>query len=68
MWKYLTKEQSNSFLLSLCLLDNKVDKEVIRTLYSISNRVEQNYKIYRIKKKNGKFRMIYEPNATLKYI
>lgn len=69
MWKYITKEQTEEFLLSLNLLDNKLnDKDKINKLYSISNNIENNYKIFKIKKRNGKFRTIYEPNYTLKSI
>ena len=67
MWKYIDKEKSKEFLLSLGLLnDNISDKDKIIKLYSISNKVEKNYKIFKIKKRNGKYRTIYEPNYTLK--
>ena len=69
MWKYIDKEKSKEFLLSLGLLkDNISDKDKIIKLYSISNNVEKNYKIFKIKKRNGKYRTIYEPNYTLKEI
>lgn len=69
MWKYTTKEQCNQFLLSLNLINNKCsNKEKIIKLYTISNNVESNYKIFKIKKSNGKYRKIYEPNGTLKHI
>lgn len=72
MWKYITQEQCNQFLLSLNLIDNKLietsDTNKIKTLYSISNNIENNYRIFKIKKHNGGFRTIYEPNSTLKYI
>ena len=69
MWKYIDKEKSKEFLLSLGLLkDNITDKDKIIKLYSISNNVEKNYKIFKIKKRNGKYRTIYEPNYTLKEI
>ena len=69
MWKYITKKQINEFLLSLNLLeDNLNDKDKINKLYSISNNIENNYKVFKIKKRNGKFRTIYEPNYTLKSI
>jgi len=38
------------------------------TLYSLSNNIERNYKVYKIKKNNGGFRIIYEPNSLLKQI
>ena len=67
MWKYITKEQTEEFLLSLNLIDSKlIDKEKIKMLYSISNNIENNYKIFKIKKRNGKYRTIYEPSYTLK--
>ena len=69
MWKYINKQDINNFLLSLNLIDNKlIDKDKIKELYSISNNIEDNYKIFKIKKRNGKYRTIYEPNSTLKYI
>lgn len=68
MWKYITKKQCNDFLLSLHLIDNKNTNEYLKELYSISNNIENNYKTFKIKKNNGKYRNIYEPNKTLKYI
>lgn len=69
MWKYITKEDCNKFLLSLNLIDSKLnDKEKIKLIYSISNNIENNYKVYKIKKHNGKLRTIYEPNYLLKLI
>lgn len=69
MWKYITKDQVEHFLLSLNLLDDKLsNKEKIKKLYSISNNIENNYRIFKIKKRNGKYRTIYEPNYTLKTI
>ena len=69
MWKYINKQDINNFLLSLNLIDNKlIDKDKIKKLYSISNNIEDNYRVFKIKKRNGKYRTIYEPNGTLKYI
>ncbi|MGN1342075.1 MAG: reverse transcriptase family protein [Bacilli bacterium] len=68
MWKYIGKEECNEFLLSLKLFNCQDKKKYLDTLYSVSNNVENNYKIYKIKKKNGKYRTIYEPNALLKHI
>lgn len=68
MWKYIGKEECNKFLLSLKLFNCQDKKKYLNTLYSVSNNVENNYKIYKIKKKNGKYRTIYEPNALLKHI
>ncbi len=64
-----TKEQCNDFLLSLNLIDNKIsDKYYLETLYTISNRIEKNYQIYKIKKHNGNYRTIYSPSPLLKTI
>ncbi len=64
-----TKEEIKSILLSLNLLSTKIpEKETIKILYSISNRIERNYKVYKIKKRNGKYRTIYSPNPLLKNI
>lgn len=68
MWRYANKDTCNSFLLSLHLLKETDEKKYIKKLYSISNNIEKNYKIFKIKKHNGKLRTIYEPNRTLKYI
>ena len=52
MWKYITKSQTLEFLLSLNLLDlNLTDEEKIKKLYSISNNIENNYNIFKIKKR-----------------
>ena len=68
MWKYIGKNECNQFLLSLNLINCKDEKNYIKTIYSISNNIEKNYKIYKIKKHNGKYRTIYEPNKILKQI
>lgn len=68
MWKYIGTKECNEFLLSLNLINCKDDKKYIKTIYSISNNIEKNYKIYKIKKRNGKYRTIYEPNLILKQI
>ena len=68
MWKYIGTKECNDFLLSLNLFNCKDEKKYIKTLYSISNNIEKNYKIYKIKKRNGKYRTIYEPNSLLKHI
>ena len=68
MWKYIGTKECNEFLLSLNLLNCKDLKKYIKTIYSISNNIEKNYKIYKIKKCNGKYRTIYEPNSILKQI
>ena len=68
MWKYTGIKKCNEFLLSLRLFDCKNDKKYIQTLYSLSNQMEKNYKIYKIKKNNGGYRTIYEPNSLLKHV
>lgn len=68
MWKYIGSKECNEFLLSLNLFDCKDEKKYIKTLYSIANKIESNYKIYKIKKNNGNFRTIYEPSPLLKKI
>ena len=68
MWKYIGTKECNEFLLSLNLINCKDEKKYIKTIYSISNNIEKNYKIYEIKKRNGKYRTIYEPNLILKQI
>ena len=65
MWKYLTNDLYKEFLLSLNLVDSET---YMKKLYSISNNIENNYKVFKIKKSNGSFRKIYEPNGTLKHI
>ena len=68
MWKYIGTKECNEFLLSLNLINCKDEKKYIKIIYSISNNIEKNYKIYKIKKHNGKYRTIYEPNSILKHI
>ena len=68
MWKYIGIKECNEFLLSLNLFNCKDDKKYIKLLYSISNSKEKNYTMYKIKKKNGKYRTIYAPNPCLKHI
>lgn len=68
MWKYIGTKECNEFLLSLHLFDCLDEKKYIKTLYSLSNKIENNYRIYKIKKRNGQYRTIYEPNPLLKHI
>ena len=68
MWKYIGTKECNDFLLSLNLINCKDKDKYIKTIYSISNNIEKNYKVYKIKKRNGKYRTIYEPNSMLKQI
>lgn len=67
--KIQTKEECNNFLLSLHLINKNIsDKDKIRLLYTITNPIEKNYKVYKIKKHNGNYRTIYSPNPLLKSI
>ena len=67
--KIQTKEECNNFLLSLHLINKNIsDKDKIRLLYTITNPIEKNYKVYKIKKHNGSYRTIYSPNPLLKSI
>lgn len=68
MWKYIGIKECNEFLLSLHLFNSKDDKKYLKTIYSITNNIENNYKVYKIKKHNGKLRTIHEPNKLLKHI
>lgn len=68
MWKYIGTKECNDFLLSLNLISCKDKDKYIKTIYSISNNIEKNYNVYKIKKRNGKYRTIYEPNSMLKQI
>lgn len=68
MWKYTSIAECNNFLLSLNLINCKDSKKYIKTIYSISNNIVNNYKVFKIKKRNGKLRTIYEPSNVLKHI
>lgn len=68
MWKYIGTKECNDFLLSLNLINCKDKKKYIKILYSLSNNIERNYKKYKIKKRTGGYRIIYQPNDILKQI
>lgn len=68
MWKYLTDDIYNDFLLSLNLVDSNDIRKVKKQLYCISNNIDYNYEEKIIKKKNGKPRFLYEPSVSLKII
>lgn len=68
MWKYIGTQEAKDFLISLRLIDCSDENKYIKTLYTISNNIKEHYKIYKIKKKNGKERTIFEPSEILKYI
>ncbi len=56
------------FLLSLFLVEEtKSEKEYFQKLYMLSNHIVENYKIFYIRKRNGKVRTIYEPSKMLKF-
>ena len=68
MWKYLTNDKYNDFLLSLNLVNTTDIKMVKKILYNISNNIDANYDELIIRKKNGKPRFIHEPSSELKII
>ena len=73
MWYCLHETEVNNIAIVLEQINfDKDTKEglnkYIKTLYSISNNIEKNYKVYKLKKRNGKYRTIYEPNPLLKHI
>lgn len=68
MQKYIGVKECNEILLSLNLFNCKDEKKYIKTIYSISNNIKRYYKIYKIKKRNGNYRTIYEPDSLLKNI
>ena len=68
MWKYLSKDMEKEFLLSLNLIDGNNETDILNKLYTISNNKEKNYHIFKITKRNGKTRTIYEPYPNLKII
>ncbi len=70
MWQHLTKSKINEFILSLNLTfyEKLSDKEKLKLIYTISNHAEKHYKVFKIPKRNGGYRTIYEPDYTLKSI
>lgn len=64
----IDKENNSSILLSLNLLDIKDNKKYIKTIYSISNNIINNYQIFKLKKCSGGYRTIYKPSNILKNI
>lgn len=70
MWNHLTKNKINEFILSLNLIDddNLTDKQKLKLLYTLSNEIEKHYRVFKIPKKKGGYRTIYEPDLTLKRI
>ena len=68
MWKYTGVKECNDFLLSLNLLNCNDNKKYIRTLYTLANNQNKNYKVYKIKKRSGTYRIIHEPSPLLKFV
>lgn len=69
MWKYLDKDNIKKCILDLNLINNNWDdNKKIRTIYTLSNNVEKHYRKLKIKKKNGDYRYLLEPDALLKSI
>jgi len=69
MYKYLTKDDIKNAILGLNLVKGKTsDKAKIKLLYALSNNIENNYREFTIKKKNGGARILAEPTDTLKSI
>lgn len=61
-------ENNNDILLSLFLLDQEDKKKYIKTLYVLSNDIFGNYRTFKIKKRNNKYRTVYEPKYLLKQV
>lgn len=70
LWKYLTKEHCQEFLLSLRLLDGTTlsPEQQLACLYSVSNQIESHYHVHRIPKRDGTMRTIHAPDPLLKLI
>ena len=68
MWRYTGVKECNEYLLSLFLFDCNDSKKYIKTLYSLSNNTNHEYRMFKIKKRNGKYRTIYEPSPLLKKV
>ncbi len=68
MWKYFTKEHNKEFILSLNLINKDNNKEVLTTLYNLSNNKEKYYTRKYILKKDGTKRELLVPNYYLKQI
>lgn len=68
MWKYTGVNECNEFLLSLDLFNCKDKRKCIKTLYTLANSQEKNYREFKIKKRNSTWRTIYEPGKMLKFV
>lgn len=70
MFKYLDENMMREIILSFQLIDNNdmSDDKKMKILYALSNNIENNYRDFKIKKKNGGYRTISEPSYILKSI
>lgn len=70
IWKYITTDQCNDFLLSFNLLapTNLSPEKQLACLYAVSNSIESHYTTTYLKKKTGGHRVIHEPSPLLKKI
>lgn len=68
MWKYAGTKECNELLQSFNLLDCKDANKYTRTLYAVSNSIKKNYRTFKIKKRDGGDRTVYEPFPLLKHI
>lgn len=69
MYKYLSKDDTEKIILSLNLIDDKKsDKDKLKLFYTLSNNIENNYREFKIKKKDGSLRVLAEPSITLKKV
>lgn len=69
MWQYFTKEQNKEFILSLDLINSKIDdNKKLNILYAIANNPEKYYTKKYILKRDGTKRELLVPNNHLKNI
>ena len=69
MWQYFTKEQNKEFILSLGLINSKIDdNKKLNILYAIANNTEKYYTKKYILKRDGTKRELLVPNNYLKNI
>lgn len=69
MWQYFTKEQNKEFILSLDLINSKIDDDKkLNILYAIANNPEKYYTKKYILKRDGTKRELLVPNNYLKSI
>lgn len=68
MWKYLIKDLSKEFILSLNLINNLSDKKELNILYAIANNPKKYYTSKYILKRDGSKRKLLVPSPILKSI